>query len=93
MDFVEKLSGKGKVFEGTKFIADVDYDISVYQDRIDTSSHDGPSSVPGLKRVVLALNRHVGEIGGKLTLVLEDGKKMDFFVSGNRLFTPTGPIA
>jgi hypothetical protein len=28
---IEKLNGKGKVFEGNNFIADVSYDIRVYQ--------------------------------------------------------------
>jgi len=93
MDLIETLAGKGQVFRGDKRISEVLYDINVYQERIDTSSHDGPSSIPGLKTATLGLNHHVGDVGEKLTLVLEDGRKMDFFVMNhNNNYQPTGPI-
>ena len=93
MDFVENLSGSGQVFDGDKKVADVAYDINVYQDRVNTSSHDGNSSIPGLKTVVLHLDEPVGPVGRKLTLVLNDGRKLDFLVRAYNNFALTGPIA
>ena len=93
MEFVEKLSGDGQVFDGVKKIADVAYEINVYQERINTSTHGDDSSIPGMKRAVLALNKPVGVMGGKLTLLLKDGRKMDFHVMGYNNYAPTGPIA
>jgi hypothetical protein len=92
-DLIETLEGNGQVFDGDKKLADVTYQINVYQDRINTSSHSGTSSIPGLKTVTLNLNKDVGAVGDELVLILEDQRKLRFFVRSSNSYAAMGAIA
>jgi len=90
-EIIEHLNGIGHVWEGGQDICKVQYHIEVLQDRIKLTSF-GISRIDGFKRIrgiVTPIGKSIHEIFGKtLTLVFENGKKLDFFVSS----TSTGSI-
>jgi hypothetical protein len=94
-DLPECLSGKGSVFDREKFLAVVQYEVLIFQEYIDTTSLDkGPSRIPGLKRIECRLDPSpaINIIGNRLTLVMDDGRKLDFLVTGENDFRTTGGI-
>ena|ERR1700685_379977 len=79
---IEKLNGKGKVFEGKNFIADVSYDIRVYQHYSETRLLNGTARTPGIGTVELQIIPTAsvsGLLGTRLTLHMNDARKQDFF--------------
>ncbi len=94
-DLLECLRGKGRVFDGEKPLAIVQYEVLTYQEYIDTSSLDkGHSKIPGLKRMECRLRPFppINMIRTRLTLVMDDGRKIDFLVKGDNAVKPTGGI-
>lgn len=81
----EQSTGEGLVYrKDGSFVANVKYALQVIQEFIDTTTKDGPGTLPGLKDVV---GRVTGldtfallSEGAELTLHLEDGRRLDFLV-------------
>jgi hypothetical protein len=86
---IELLTGTGCVYEGNKEIASVRYRIEVLQTKLENGSSiiDGLKEVQGMVDPISASIYHL--FGKTLTLVFEDGRKMDFYVTDAR----TGSIA
>ena len=85
-DLIDRRSGRGTVLLGEEVKAEATYDLSVYQDRIDTSSLQGQSSIPGSKIIngrikVDPMSGFTPSFEGqnRFTLLLSDGDKIDFF--------------
>ncbi len=81
---IERLTGAGKVYrENGDLLGDAQYDLRVIQEFKDVGTKDGPELLPGLKDVVghvTGLDNLV-LIGAELTLHLEDGRRLRFFVT------------
>ena len=81
-----RLSGKGKVYKGQQFIADVQYEhrtLSKYQEN---RTPDGKTSRLLVSQKVQLQISPASAISGhfgvdRLTLHMNDGRKQDFFVS------------
>jgi hypothetical protein len=89
----EKLIGKGKVFKGSEFIADVTYDLRIVSRYQTSRTYQGMSQVPAFNEVYLTTTPALQDQFGteRLTLHLSDGRKQDFFVtSGSGACTATG---
>ncbi len=91
----KKLSGKGKVFKGQQFIADVHYELQIDSHFKTTRTMEGGGRFPAGKSVQLRISPATavsGQFGPeRLTLHLNDGRKQDFFVStSNGDCTATG---
>lgn len=82
---IERLKGEGKVFAGQKFLADVRYDIRVYQDYEEVQLLEGPKTrTPTLRSVRLNINPAIGAgLGERLTLHMSGGRKLDFFLASS----------
>jgi hypothetical protein len=81
---VEKLSGKGKLFEEEQFICDATYDLTVRQTIHISRSFGETEEVEGLRsssgRIkAKGLEQHLGK---SLTLHLEDGRRLNIFLTG-----------
>jgi len=86
LERIELLIGTGHVFEGPKEIATVHYRIEVFREKIQSPAFSGSKTVDGLIVILGAVNPVGASISvlfnkRALTLVFEDGRKMDFFVS------------
>ncbi|MGD1154531.1 MAG: hypothetical protein ABSA41_01755 [Terriglobia bacterium] len=90
----ERLSGKGRLFQNGKLLGAVQYEVRVYPVYVDTSTLEGPSRIPGVPRVECRLDPSPGVSMShqRLTLVMDDGRKLDFFVIGENVVKPTGEI-
>jgi hypothetical protein len=90
---VEHLAGTGHVYDGLDSISKVRYNIEVWQEKIESGTFSGTSIINGLKKVrgtIDPIDKSIMELFGKtLTLVFEDGRKMDFFVTNAN----TGSVA
>jgi hypothetical protein len=89
-DFV----GDGQVLNGQTLIAHVGYAVRFYPTFIEARSTSG-GSVPGLPRVecVLIGLHSIGPSQEQLTLVMDDGRRLNFYVvDGSGRVQPTGPI-
>ncbi len=83
---VERLSGAGTVYrEDGDLLGNAQYDLRVYQEFKDVGTKDGPELLPGLKDIeghVTGLdNFALTNEGAKLTLRLEDGRSLRFYVT------------
>ena len=82
-NLIESLNGKGKVFEGKEFIADVSYVFRVYQNYSETKMLNGGSTrtkIGNDVEIQITPYSSVGALLGKcLTLQMDDGRKQDFF--------------
>jgi hypothetical protein len=80
---LERLRGEGKVFAGEKFLADVRYDVRVYQDYEEVQLLEGPiTRTPTSRSVQLNISPAIGAgLGERLTLHMSDGRKLDFFLT------------
>lgn len=96
-EVVDRFSGIGTVWDGTQKLGEAEYDLVVSQRGIDTSTHEGQSSVRGKKSVSGTLTPtedtdfSSGDLlGERLTLELKDERKIDFLVKS---LSGTGPIS
>lgn len=75
------MTGIGKVFKGSQFIADVRYDHRIVQSYAQGATLDGgPYKVATVADVYLRISPPVGLSLDLLTLHMSDGKKQDFYV-------------
>lgn len=82
-ELTERLSGMGKVFSGQDFVANVRYEVRVYQDYQVGRPLDGGvrGKVPTSLRIHLNMTTApVSRKGQVLTLHLRGGRKIDFLV-------------
>lgn len=81
MKLVKELSGVGEVFENDTSLGNVDYLISIYQQIIKVETFGNiEKEEEGLKELIGKISSHNLPIGKNLLLVLEDGRKISFFV-------------
>ena len=88
--------GDGRVLNGLKLIARVRYAGVVCQTYIQAPGVSGDVSVPGLPQVACVLTglpNNIGKNQEQLTLVMDDGRSLNFYVvdSSGRV-QPTGPL-
>lgn len=74
------MTGVGKVYKGSEFIADVRYDHRIVRSHGRGGTFDGSYIVPGSATVFLQINPPLGVGLDLLTLHMSDGKKQDFYV-------------
>ena|ERR1019366_4961067 len=93
---LENLKGTGKVFADQEFVADVQYDVRVYENYVMTNLLEGtgPSSIEG---GTLSIKLNIMEVpmarfGQHLTLQLGDGRKLSFLLMADGRCEATGPI-
>jgi hypothetical protein len=88
------LSGRGQVFNGETFLVHVEYKIHVHHTYLDASHLGGSGTIPGLDRNELTLTGLPAGIPlqDRLTLVLTNGKKLNFLQMGDGRVTATGAI-
>lgn len=77
LDVIEQCSGVGRIYdENGQHIGESRYDLQVLQE-----VHDSPTGdVPGLKRIEGTVEV-IADIGRALTIHLEDGRRLDFFIA------------
>ncbi len=98
IDVVERLSGRGIVFEKDgKKLGEADYEIDVLQTIIDVGTRDDPDAeLEGLKETggrFLDFDLTTAMIEGKtLTLHLDDGRRLDIIPLDAENFEGTAPI-
>ncbi len=98
IDVVERLSGRGIVFEKDgKKLGEADYEIDVLQTIIDVGTKDNPDAeLEGLKETggrFLDFDLTTAMIEGKtLTLHLEDGRRLDIIPLDAENFEGTAPL-
>ena len=80
---IESVNGKGKVFEGQEFNADVTYNVRVYEIYTETKMLNGDVSrtkTGGDVEISISPFASVAHLlGNRLTLHMSDGRKQDFF--------------
>jgi len=81
---LENVKGMGAVYHGEEFIRELGYDITVWQEWLHSS---GAAPIEGLQEItglVFDINSPIGVAdlvdGRVLTLHLEDGRRLDFFI-------------
>jgi len=93
---IELLRGTGRIYEGSQEIATANYHIEVFQEKIECITDTGMSTVGGLKELCGTIDPVDSSIrvlfGKDLTLVFEDGRKVDFAVSNANISANTGSI-
>jgi hypothetical protein len=92
---IENINGKGKVFEGQEFVADVTYTVRLYEVYTETKMLNGDVSrtkTGGDLEISISPFGSVAHLlGNRLTLHMSDGRKQDFFpTSSNGGCTATG---
>ena len=84
LESIELLTGTGRIYEGPSEISTVRYRVEVLQEKIECRTSSGPNTADGLKEIrgtVDPIGASIYDLLDKtLTLVLEDGRKLDFFV-------------
>ena len=82
--------GDGRVLNGQKLIGRVRYAVVVCQTHIEAPSVSG---LPQVACVLTGLPNNIGKSQEQLTLVMDDGRRLNFYVvdSSGRV-QPTGPI-
>jgi hypothetical protein len=86
------MTGTGKVFKGSEFIADVQYNYHVVQHFDEGHTLNGPPyRVPTGASIHLRISPPLAVSGDLLTLHMSDGKKQNFYVeSGGRNLSGNG---
>jgi len=82
MEKIRELSGVASVYSGNKFLAPGEFSIDVYQEFIEERTLDGPSRVPGIKRIV-GFVRGPFPMASILKLVTAQGHTLEFFITGS----------
>jgi len=88
----EKLKGRGRLV-GAGIDTDAPYELSVTTEAIDTGHFGDPTArIDGLKRITgrVELSNSTPPLGVKLTLTLDDGRKLPVFVQSDGGVTATG---
>lgn len=88
-----RLSGDGRVYDSADFMATVHYEIRDYPIYRKIDTMDGSSLMPNGLRRELNLSDFSAPIplnGSRLTLLMEDGRKINFFKQSDDEFVPTG---
>ena len=85
-NLVERLQGPGRVFSGERLIADVRYDVRVYQNYDETPLLSGERvRTPISQDIELDITESVeAGFGESLTLHMADGRKLEFWGGGRR---------
>jgi hypothetical protein len=82
---IENPEGVGEVWEKDKKVAKVTYNLDVQQEILITESFNKTSELEGMKYISGSITILEGEkhlIGrDKLTLNMQDGRKIDFFIT------------
>jgi hypothetical protein len=92
-NLIERVQDQGRVFSGERLIAEVRYDVRVYQTYNDTLLLSGQElRTPSFQDIKLDLSRPI-EAGFNelLTLHLADGRKLNFWALGG-LYKTTGGL-
>ena len=85
------MTGIGKVFKGSEFVADVRYDYLVTPHFDEGMTLDGPYRVQTASSVHLRIVPPLPASSDVMTLQMSDGKKQDFYVrSADGLCLGTG---
>lgn len=80
---LESISGTGKVHEGERFIADVNYSIKEVEEVFSTGSSEritGQRTIFGIVESPLT-ELLISRVGERLTLHLQDGRAFDFAIT------------
>jgi len=92
-EIIGTLSGSGKVLRGTDVVSVVEYDLTFYQEFLDSSTLTGPGRIPGKKRIEGTIRGASLPIGQQLKLVTAAGDTFEFFVTdGYGSIAPSGPF-
>ncbi len=81
---VEHLVGVGQVFEQSKEVTSVNYNIKVLKKMIKIRTMTEASIIEGMEQIqgfVKPINNTLALRGENFTLVIEDGRQLDFFMS------------
>jgi hypothetical protein len=78
-----RLAGTGEVYDGQQLVATVRYDIDVQRERVLVRPGKHLWGVQTVQGSIQTLTGHV-EFGEILTLVLEDGRRVQFFTTFSR---------
>jgi hypothetical protein len=71
------MAERGKVYKGQEFVADVEYDVLMWQSG-------------NMKEGRLRISPPMGASVDRLTLHMSDGKKWNFYAAGNGEYRVTG---
>ncbi|HLM80459.1 MAG TPA: hypothetical protein VK302_07485 [Terriglobales bacterium] len=83
-NLIETVKGKGTVFSGERLVAEVQYEVWVYQTYNETLLLSGQElRTPSFQNTELKLNKPVeADFNELLTLHLADGRKLNFWALG-----------
>ncbi len=97
LERTETLTGTGRVCDNQGEIALVGYRVEVFQEKIECRTGSGVTTVDGLKDIRGTIDAGSTSIYSlmdrTLTLVFEDGRRMDFIVANANIAANTGTIA
>ncbi len=98
LERIELLIGTGRVLKGLTEVATVRYRVEVFQEKIESITGSGTHIIDGLKDIRGTIDPVGASIGtlfdkGTLTLVFEDGRKMDFMIAHSDIMANSGSIA
>lgn len=94
-ELTARMRGDGKIFCGAEFLTTSSYEVRVFQEYVDvTTQGKGHAKIPAVKYIDCDLMPfpHMAKIGSRLTLHMDDGRKLDFLVVGANSLKPTGSI-
>ena len=94
-ELTARMRGQGKIFRGAQFLTTADYEVRVFQDYVEVPTQDkGHAKIPGLKYIDCDLIPfpYMAKLGSRLTLHMDDGRKLDLLVVGANALKPTGAI-
>jgi hypothetical protein len=77
------MTGLGKVYKDSEFVAIVRYEYRIITRHERGGSFDGFYAGTGVARVSLRINPALNTRDGLLTLHMNDGKKLDFYVESS----------
>jgi hypothetical protein len=85
---LDNPKGVGEVYKGDEKLAKVRYKLNVQQEVLTTRAFNGAQDVKGMQSGTGSIDVLEGKInlldrGEKLTLHMEDGKKVDFSITGD----------
>jgi hypothetical protein len=86
--------GNGRVLNGEALVAKVRYEARVYLQYIEASNLTGGGPIPGLPRLDCKLSGppEAVSLHDRLTLVMNDGSKLNFYALSDGTVKPTGGI-
>jgi hypothetical protein len=90
---IDTLEGEGNVYSGATSVAAVSYKVRVYQQFVESRTLQGISRVPTLMRIGLGLSVTSGSLPMSMdlyTLHMEDGKRLNFYMTTPSVATATG---